>query len=223
MISIKFDTREFNKVLNNSIEYSKGFLEGINLSKLSFNRVLGGYTVEALGEYIDSKARMNPQSLHHVYEWNAVGNKGSRLFKISVSATNNFITFNGSFLPSKSVNDGSLEPFINKAEVMENAISITVEPKNSDYLVFESNGETVFTTKEIIIDEPGGPEVAGSFAAAVEEFFNYYFTNSILQNLMKQLSSPKEFAQFFSSIKNNGKAPGVLAGKKYYRVVGDQI
>ena len=223
MIDIKFDTREFNKILNNAVQYSKGFLEGVELNRLSFNRILGGYTVEALGEYIDSKARMNPESLHHVYEWNAVGNRSGRLFKINVSATKNQITFSGSFVPSKSTSGESIEPFVDKANVMENAISITVEPKNSDYLVFESNGETVFTTKAITIDSPGGPDVAGSFATVIDEFFNYYFTNSVLNSLMKKLSKPTEFAKFFPSIKSGGKSPGVLAGKKYYRMEGDLL
>lgn len=221
MINVKFDTINFNKVMNNAIEYSKGFIEGVEVSKLTFNRILGGYTVEALGEYIDSKARMNPQSLHHVYEWNSVGNKNARLFKINVSATTNQIIFNGSFLQSKSVSEESREPFSDKAEVMENGISITVEPRNSDYLVFESDGETVFTTKSITITEPGGAEVKGSFAAVIEEFFNYYFTNSILQIIIKKLSYPEEFAKFFPSVKSGGRAPGIAAGKKYYRMIGD--
>ena len=223
MINIKFDTQNLNKVLNNSVEYSKGFLQGVELSKLTFNRILGGYTVEALGEYIDSKARMNPKSLHHVYEWDSVGNRNARLFKINVSATTNQIVFTGSFLQSKSVNSENSEPFSDKAQVMENAISITVEPRNSDYLVFEADGETVFTTQSITINDPGGPEVAGSFAAAVEEFFNYYFTNSILQSLMKKLSSPTEFAKFFPSVKSGGRSPGIAAGKKYYRMVGEPL
>lgn len=223
MINIKFDTTNFNKILNNAVEYSKGFLDGVELSRLSFNRILGGYTVEALGEYIDSKARMNPDSLHHVYEWNSVGNKNSRLFKINVSATTNQIIFNGSFLQSQSTSGDGQEPFSNKAEIMEKGISITVEPRNSDYLVFEANGETVFTTTSITINEPGGPGVAGSFEAVIEEFFNYYFTNSILESLMKKLSYPDEFAKFFPSIKNGGRSPGIAAGKKYYRMMGESI
>lgn len=223
MVNISFDTKNFNKVMNNAVEYSKGFLEGVESNKLTFNRILGGYTVEALGEYIDSKARMNPQSLHHVYEWNSVGTKSARLFKINVSATNSQIIFNGSFLQSRSVSDGSTEPFSDKAEVMENGISITVEPRNSEYLAFEFEGETVFTTKSITITDPGGPEVKGSFQAVVEEFFNYYFTNSILQALMKKLSSPQEFAKFFPNVKSGGRSLGVTAGKKYYRMAGDSL
>ena len=34
------------------------------------------------GNYIDSQARTKPKTLHHVYEWNKVGNKSGRLFKL---------------------------------------------------------------------------------------------------------------------------------------------
>lgn len=220
MIDVKFDLTDFNKILKNSVDYSKGFLEGINLNKLQFNRILGGYTAEALGEYIDSKARMNPESLHHVYEWNNVGSKSHRLFKINVTATATQIIFNGSFLQSKMPSEQNKEPFSDKARIMESGVSIVVEPRNSDFLVFEDDGETVFTNKSIKISNPGGEGVAGSFEAAVEEFFNYYFTNSILYSLIQRLSSPKEFSKGFPNIRNSARSAGVISGRKYFRLVG---
>jgi hypothetical protein len=220
MINLKFDSKSFVKVLNNSVEYSKGFLEGIELSRLEFNRVLGGYTAEALGEYIDSKARMNPSSLHHVYEWNKVGSKDSRLFRINVNATRSQILFTGLLLDSKTSSPTTDQVFRNKAEVMESGISVTVSPKNSDFLVFEDDGETVFTTNTILISDPGGKDVAGSFSAVTSEFFNYYFTNSILYSFLNKLSNPIEFSNFFPSIKNSGRSTGVLAGRKYFKFVG---
>lgn len=219
MINIKFDSKNFNKVLNNSVQYSRGFLDGIELNRLQFNRILGGYTAEALGEYIDSKARMNPNSLHHVYEWNEVGNKGSRLFKIGVTANKNQIYFTTSFLQSKSTSTTSSEPFYNKAEIMEEGLSIIVRPRDSDYLVFEDDGELVFTSNPIFISNPGGPEVSGSFSEVIDEFFNYYFTNSILYSIIKDLSYPEEFARFFPNAKAGGRSAGVAAGRKYFNMV----
>jgi archaellum component FlaF (FlaF/FlaG flagellin family) len=218
MTSIRFDTKNFNKVLNNSVQYSLGFLNGIEISRLEFNRILGGYTAEALGEYIDSKARVNPESLHHVYEWDSVGNRSYRLFKIKVVATNTNISFSTSFTESKSKRDGSSKPFYQKAEIMESGISVLIEPNNSDYLVFEEDGQTIFTRNSITISNPGGSQVAGSFAKVVDEFFNYYFTNSILYSIMKDLSYPEEFSRFFPNAKNGGRQAGVSAGRKYYKV-----
>lgn len=76
LFTVKFDSKEFNKILINSEKYSEGFLEGIQLQRIEFNRFLGGYVAEALNKYIDAKARSNPNSLHHVYEWDMVGNEG---------------------------------------------------------------------------------------------------------------------------------------------------
>lgn len=212
-----------NKILNNAVEYSLGFLQGIEMSKIEFNRMLAGYTTEALGEYIDSKARMNPESLHHVYEWNGVGNSSARLFKITPTAGINSITFSASFIPSKSTSSTSDEPFEQKAEIMEEGVSITVEPRNSDFLVFESDGETVFTNKAITIEYPGGPATVSGFANAVDEFFGYYFTNSIMQGLLNKLSYPEEFAKFFPGIRSSGRPLGVAAGRKYYKFTGGVI
>ena len=218
MISINFESKDLNKALKNSVEYSNGFLEGIQLSRLQFNRILGGYTAEALGEYIDSKARMNTRSFHHVYEWNEVGNSSARLFKIKIKTSATQIVFSSSFIESKSTSATSKEPFYQKAEIMESGISVTVAPKNSDFLVFDYEGETVFTRKSITISNPGGDEVAGSFAGVLDEFFNYYFTNSILYSVMKDLSYPEEFARFFPNAKRGGRQAGVTAGRKYFKV-----
>lgn len=220
MINVKVNSKNLLSVLNNVTQYSQGFLDGIQMNKTQFNRILGGYTAEVLGEYIDSKARLNPSSLHHVYEWEKVGEKGSRLFKINVVAKQNIITFEGSFLPSKTNTPDSGQIFRDKANIMENKISVTVAPKNSSTLVFEDDGETIFTTNSIYIANPGGDAVAGSFGMVIEEFFDVYFTVSILQGILKDLATPEEFVQFFSQGSKSGKTAGVKAGRNYYTLKG---
>ena len=65
------------------------------MEKIDFNRFLGGYTVAALEKYIDSRSRMNPLTLHHVYEPGRVGDEGARLFSFNViSNKNNIQTLN---------------------------------------------------------------------------------------------------------------------------------
>lgn len=218
MIKTKFNTVKLVKTLNNVSQYSSGFLHGIEMEQIHFNRILGGYTAESLGYYIDSKARSNPNSLHHVYEWNRVGDMGARLFDFNVNATKYNISFLGKFRQSKSLSGTSKEPFYNKAEIMENRIAITIEPKNSDVLVFEDEGETVFTRKSIYIANPGGDAVAGSFGSVVEEFFTAYFTNSVLSPIMKDLEDLKEFSNNFYQGSKSGRSVGVAAGRKYLRV-----
>lgn len=218
MIRTRFDIAELNKTLNNVSQYSFGFLNGIEMEQINFNRILGGYTAESLGYYIDSKARSNPSSLHHVYEWNRVGDMGARLFDFNVNATKYNISFLGKFKQSKSISETSKEPFPNKAEVMENKIAITVRPRSSDVLVFEDEGETVFTTSSIYIANPGGDAVAGSFGSVVEEFFYAYFTNSVLGPIMKDLENLRDFSDNFYQGSKTGKSAGVVAGRKYMRI-----
>ena len=214
------NSKELNKKLNNVVQYSNGFFEGVEMERIHFNRILGGYTAEALGYYIDSKARSNPDSLHHIYEWNRVGDKGARLFSFNVNATKSNISFLGKFMPSKSVSENSSQPFTNKAEIMENKIAITIEPKNSDVLVFEDDGELVFTASSVYIANPGGDKVAGSFGSVVDEFFSVYFTNSVLAPVVKDLENIREFTDKFSQGSKSGRSVGVSAGRKYMTIKG---
>jgi hypothetical protein len=220
MISVKFDNAKLKITLKNTVQYSQGFIEGVELSKVNFNQELANFTLITLQKYIDSQARMNPLRLHHMYEWGRAGNASSRLFEFDTKVTNKTIRINGKFLPSKSISSTSSEPFVNKASIMENAITVVIEPKNSDVLVFEDNGETVFTTKTIYIDHPGGDEVAGGFGSTIDNFFENYFTNGLLKPLIDKLSKASEFSQSFPAGTRSGKNVGVNAGKKYLKVEG---
>jgi hypothetical protein len=222
MIRTSFDIKDFSNILQNTVQYSNGFIRGIESSRIRFNDQLGELTAEMLKKYIDSRARAERDSLHHVYEWNAVGNPSGRLYEIESKASISNITLWGKFLPSKSISDSSDEPFVNKAEIMENAILIEIAPKNN-VLAFESDGETVFTADTIYIANPGGDDVAGSFGRAVEDFFSSHFTAQVLMQsgLINKLSNPKEYAQYFSSgVKGGGSAMGETAGKTYLTVKG---
>ena len=77
MISAKINAMHFNKILKNTVKYSEGFMDGINLKRMEFNYQLANFTSIALGKYIDSQARMNPLRLHHVYEWGKAGNQSA--------------------------------------------------------------------------------------------------------------------------------------------------
>lgn len=224
MFLVKFDNKELNKILGNTVSYSQGFFDGIELERLSFNRFLGGFTAEALSKYIDMKAKSNPNSLHHVYEWGMTGKENGRLFSFKVNATKTSISIDGSFLKSKKPSPDTTDIFYDKANIMENGISITIEPKQSSVLVFEDNGETVFTTKSIFIEHPGGDEVAGSFGSAVDSFFSQYFTNALLRPVIMDLQNADEFRRNFKSgARGGGRPVGVRAGREYFRLSGVNI
>lgn len=217
MLKTKIDTKELNKILGNSVSYSYGFLEGADMNQIEFNTQLGQFIKEALGEYIDASARSNPSALHHVYEWGAAGSEGARLFSFNVRASKRVITFTGRFLPSKSAPPNSGTPFVDKANVMENRIEVVIEPRNSNVLVFEDGGETVFTTNAIYVANPGGDAVAGAFGMTVEEFFGTYLTNAFLRSsgVFKDLETADEYTSSFPAGTKGGKGVGIRAGKKY--------
>lgn len=217
MTRIVYDTKHFKKTMNNVLQYSFGFLDGVKINQVVFNAKLAELTEEALKKFIDTKARMYPESLHHVYEWNSVGNASSRLFEINSTVTKNNISFTGQFLQSESISDTSDEPFYDKARIMENQIAIEVEPRSANVLAFEDGSQTVFTVNSVFIENPGGDEVAGAFGRVVDDFFDYHFTSTFLRQsgIFDQLSFPVEYTQYFNQGAKMGRSAGRRAGQKY--------
>lgn len=216
MLSVRMNSMRAGKILKNAVVFSSSFVDGITLEEARMNERLAKFTIDSLYKYVDAQARMSPSELHHVYEWNMVGNPRGRLFEMDASTSNNGILISGRFLKSKRKAEGASEPFSNKAEVMENAIGVTISPNNSPVLVFEDGGETIFTTESIYIAHPGGDDVAGSFGKIVEEFFDSYFKNVLLQPLIKDLETADEFGQGFSKgVRGGARSAGIAAGKKY--------
>jgi hypothetical protein len=220
MLTVNMNNLEVNKKLNNVVRYSNGFLDGVEMNKIIFMNMLGEYVVDMLGKYIDTQARGNRAALHHVYEWGATGSQGARLFKMNSAATKSVISITGSFLPSSSISDNATEPFVDKANIMENAIGITIEPRNSSVLAFEADGETVFTMNSVYVANPGGDAVAGSFGKTVESFFDVYFTRMIMQPFLMDLATADEYVKYFPAGATSGYSVGVKAGKEYLNSVG---
>jgi hypothetical protein len=206
--------------LNNAVNYALGFLDGAKAGKSKFLASFGSATIEVLKQYIDSHARSNPELLHHVYEWNQTGSPSSRLFDLSYKVTGLGLSINSTFRQSTSIKSGSNVPFYDKARIMENGIPVRISPKRSSVLVFEENGETVFTSKEVVVENPGGRQVEGSFEKIFDSFFNSYFSQSFLQSsgIAAYLERPAAFKKNFSKAKVGGKTLGVSTG--YSWIVG---
>lgn len=203
--------------MQNIVNYSTGFLDGVQNGKSIFLNNLGRDTVAALSHYVDICAKSDPQALHHVYEWNKTGSPSARLFDIDYTVSNLGLSMFGKFKQSTSIKNGSTVPFYNKAYIMENGIPVTIKPNKSKVLVFEANGDTVFTSSEISIDNPGGDEVAGSFEKTIDEFILRYFKQSFLRasGLYDYLNKPKLFKTNFNVGSRSGRAKGIETGFKW--------
>ena len=201
----------------NIAEYSIGFLDGVQGGKKIFLDNLGNGIVKVLQLYIDSQARTDPQSLHHVYEWYQTGNPSARLFEIESTAKNTGISINATFTQSSSLSYNSNEPFEDKARIMESGQTITIRPKNAKVLAFDVDGEQVFTNKEIKIDNPGGDYVEGSFQDVIDEFFKSYFTQAFLRSsgLLEYLKRPEAYKNNLRSGSMRGRSTGYEIGFRW--------
>jgi hypothetical protein len=215
MVTLKFDLNAFNKQVKDFTDYAEGFMTGIEQNRMAFNQELGALIADIFYRYVDLAAQTDPASLHHVYEWNRVGDPSARLFTITPVASPFSIRFTGSFLPSASTSDTSDTPFVDKANVMENSIDVTISPNDGGVLAFEGDdGEMVFTTEDIYIANPGGDAVAGSFGRVVEEFFGSYLSQGVLRRIFADLETMDEFRG------KGGRGAGIMDGRRYYSIKG---
>lgn len=216
MLKVVMDNRKFKKEINNIIDYSLGFLEGINNGKKDLHLLLAPKISELAAQFIDVNAKMSPELLHHVYEWEKVGSPNARLFDLDYSVTNAGITFTSSLKQSNSIKDGSTIPFYNKAKIMEDGIAVTIKPKRAKALRFEIDGEEIYTSKEVIIENPGG-QTQGQFANIVDKFFNVYFRQSFLSSsgLLQYFKSPQVYKKNLASAKRSGRSLGLKTGYRW--------
>lgn len=220
MISVKVNNKKFAKDMNNLMGYSIGFITGIKRGQGLFLKSFGATVVEAMKQYVDSNARVSPQLLHHMYEWNETGSPGARLFDIKYSVTGVGLSIDSSFKQSKSIKSGSQVPFYDKARIMEQGVPVTITPKNK-VLAFTIDGEDVFTSKPVIVDNPGG-NVKGEYERVFNSFFSMYFKQSFLAStgILQYLENPVDFARNFSKGKRGGYSLGLEVGKQWIAKAG---
>jgi len=214
---IKVDGKQFKKEMNNIMDYSIGFLEGVKGGKTAFLNNLGRETIQTLKEFVDMNARIDPAMLQHVYEWYQVGSPNARLFDIEYTVSNQGLSIYSTLSQSSSVKNGSTTPFYDKARIMEKGIPVTIRPKKSKVLVFEENGETVFTKNPVTVNNPGGQEAEGGFEEVLDIFLNQYFKQSFLKSsgLSDYIKNPKAFKTNLKAGSKYGKGFGYSTGYKW--------
>ena len=167
------------------------------------------------GLYVDAKARTNPKSLHHVYEWKKVGNKNARLFELnridgnglSFKITSNFKN-SKSFVPTQRGRRKHV--FVNKASIMEAGTPLVIYPRNAQRLVFEMNGETIFMPigKSVTIKRPGGSKATNQYGLAYSQYFK--------GNLVNESIKKSGFQQIFNTASAKAlKIPGNIRKVSY--------
>jgi hypothetical protein len=214
---VSTNTKSFEKQMNNIINYSFGFLDGVQKGKSVLLNNLGHGVLTALYDYIDASARSNPRAMHHIYEWMQTGSPDARLYDLNYTVSNLGLSFKSRFIQSQSSSRDSNTPFYDKARIMEQGIPVKIAPVKSDVLVFEANGETVFTKKEVTVENPGGTEVVGSFERAVDEFMLGYFKQSFIRasGLYDYINKPTLYKANVAAGSRMGRSKGVDTGFKW--------
>jgi len=211
------NTKQFETQISNIINYSFGFLDGVQKGKTLFLKNLGQGVIQAMGAYIDVSARGNPKALHHVYEWYHTGSPQARLFDLDYTVSNLGLSLKSTFRQSKSLQEDSNTPFYNKARIMEKGIPVTITPKKSSVLVFTEGGKTIFTKKSVTVRSPGGEYVQGSFENIMDEFMLRYFKQSFLRSsgIYDYIRRPTVFKKNVKAGSRLGRSKGIDTGYKW--------
>lgn len=221
MLKVVMDSRQFQKEINNILNYSTGFLEGVQRGKTELYMSLAPKISEMASQFIDANAKMSPELLHHVYEWEKVGSPSARLFDIEYTISGAGITFTSSLKQSSSIKQGSNVPFYNKATIMEQGVGVTITPKKADVLRFEIDGQEVYTSQEVRVENPGG-QTQGQFDKVISNFFGVYFRQSFLNSsgLLQYFNSPKVYKKNISAAKRGGRSLGIKTGYQWVANAG---
>jgi hypothetical protein len=96
---------------------------------------------------------------------------------------------------------------------MENGIAVTISPKRKA-LVFEEGGETIFVSRPITINNPGGTAVEGSYERVFDSFFKNYFTQAFLKasGLFEYISKPVLYKKNIAAGSKGGRQVGKKVG-----------
>lgn len=214
---VTFDTSKIVNELKNIAEYSIGFLDGAEAGKTEFLNNFGSSIIESLKNFVDTNARISPETLHHVYEWYRTGSPEARLFDIDYIIRDNTLSFNYTFSQSQSYSKNSTKPFYDKARVMEEGTPVIIKPRPNGVISFDNDGEQVFTRKPVMVQNPGGQGVERGFENALDTFFNSYFTQSFIvsSGLEEHFGTAKEYKNNFVAGSKQGKSLGFRIGYQW--------
>jgi hypothetical protein len=206
MITARIKGNDVIKMLKNSVEYTGAFASELRKNQDILNKKVGEESIDAFYEYLDGLARLHPGMLHHVYEWGQVGNPMGRLFDLTLSVNKTSAVVNAEFLQSDIPSPTSTEPFYDKAQIMEDGSTVTINQVEADVLFFEIDGEEFFRSGPIVIANPGGEATRGSFLKAFDEFYGSYFTEVHLKAIRfyQYFANPRVFEKYFASATRGG-------------------
>ncbi len=134
-----------------------------------------------LGAYIDRKAINYPARLHHVYEWERIGEPDARLWALVPRSDGKMLTVGYTFLPSKTyvpikdeLESGTKYIYTNKAAMMESGKPVFIKPlAGNKYIRFIPKSGGIVFSKGVYVRHSGGYQVHEGFQGT---FFSYFRT-----------------------------------------------
>lgn len=235
-LTFRVNSKDVEKVIRNTIEYTDGFLEEFKRQEPTILRDVMEASIDIFYEDLDQMATSSPNRFHHLYEWDQVGEPSARLVELDAQLKSKVGNIRAFFLESFSLPTNrpdsfgiapeTYEPFSFKAEVMENGSGVIIQPKNFSKLKFAIGENMYYSENPIFVSNPGGNDVQGSFTAFFKMFFSKkYFVNKVLYsdlNFQKYFSKPVTYEKNYKRAAkgNNARAQGRAAAQEWVLKAG---
>jgi len=235
-LTFRVNSKDVEKVIRNTIEYTDGFLDEFKRQEPTILRDVMEASIDIFYEDLDQMATSSPNRFHHLYEWDQVGQPSARLVELDAQLKSKVGNIRAFFLESFSLPTNradsfgiapeTYEPFSFKAEVMENGSGVIVQPKNFSKVKFAIGQNMYYSERPIFISNPGGNDVQGSFTAFFKMFFSKkYFVDKVLYsdlNFQKYFSRPVPYEKNYRrAVKgNSAKAQGRAAAQEWVLKAG---
>ena len=232
MLKLTIDSKVFLSQINEKIDAVKELASPKTMqevSKAAFS-ITGRKFVLAVDRY----AALNPKRMHHVYEWNRIGDPLARLFVIERSSIlNGDLVISSSFLPSrvpvpvpaelrtagptgKMVTSNNI--FRNKADVMERGQPVTFDTIRI-ITFLGSQGQMFFQPgTRVTINNPGGIQTRDAF----RDFMVEWYTENV-QSVMDSSGLYETIVDEASKIINTGNGGVTQVRKAVQSIVNSAI
>lgn len=208
MLSTRIDSKLAMKTLSNMVKYTDGYIRETKAQEPYVANKMAQMSINSFYDYLDGLARMHPGMLHHVYEWGDVGNPAARLFELKKTMGGGQVYVMADFLQSREPATTTGDVFYDKATVMEEGLTVVIEEQEASAIFFEIDGQEFFRAGPIVVENPGGEAVRGSFVAAFEEFYSVYFDKVYLESIRfyDSLRKQHEYEAGFAAAVKGGNA-----------------
>lgn len=171
MIQVQTYVKPLVETFGGVTKYYTDVLNELTHQEPLMTEIVTDRIIEQGYRYFDSQARSDQDSYKHMYEFGMSGQESGRLFALTKRMNRSVAHVGYGFLEAHVPSPESDQVFRHKAQALEEGWTFTISPVHSDVLVFEIDGETIFTPNSVVTQP--GRDIQGNFTRLFVDYMHY--------------------------------------------------